>query len=165
MQHPHSFLLQSFSAWQLIWGYVCTKDVIQEGLQLAEMQICKQAVLLPTNLVFHRAMNSVKEFLFHIFVASVLKWKILDVEKFLILPCYFFKMYLVLLVFWHAMKLWQLKIVILHNVADFGLFFCLHPSCSLVHPMHRLLHCKYWFLILSPAAFRPQRSIGVKHIC
>lgn len=90
LQHPHSFLLQSFSAWQLIWGYVCTKDVIQEGLQLAEMQICKQAVLLPTNLVFHRAMNSVKEFLFHIFVASGLKWKVLDVEKFLILPCYFF---------------------------------------------------------------------------
>lgn len=46
---------------------------------------------------------------------------------------------LVLLVFWHATKLWQLKIVILHNVADFRLFFCLHPSCSLVHPMHRLL--------------------------
>lgn len=121
--------------------------------------------LLPTNLVFHRAMNSVKEFLFQIFVTSGLKWKVLDVEKFLILPCYFFLMYLVLLVFWHATKLWQLKIVILHNVADFGLFFCLHPSCSLVHPMHRLLHCKYWFLILSPAAFRPQRSIGVKHIC
>lgn len=44
LQHPHSFLLQSFSAWQLIWGYVCTKDVIQEGLQLAEMQICKPKV-------------------------------------------------------------------------------------------------------------------------